>query len=376
MSAHKHKRKKTRLYRNPPGSAPGTLSVDPDSPAPKIHAFAFGQDELFDQEIDNADAIREILAKYPVCWINVDGLGDLKTLAKIGEIFSIHQLALEDVVNVHQRAKVDQYGKHLFICAQMVIPGERLSFEQISMFLGANYVLTFQQEKTDALEPVRHRIRNQVEHLSHPKADFLAYTILDTIVDNYFPVLEDYGERLDVLEDEIIEKADRVTLTKMHEVKRDLLNMRRSIWPMREAVTELFRDPTPFISTDTNLYMRDCYDHVVRIMDLVATYRELCSDLMDVYISSVSNRLNEVMKVLTIISTIFIPPTFIAGIYGMNFFSTPSPYNMPELKCYYGYPICLAAMALLTISMLAFLRYKGWLGTMVESSVQAKGEGI
>src|SRR5262245_7632857 len=234
--------------------------------------------------------------------------------------------------------------------------------EQLSLFLGPDFVITFQERPGDCLEPVRERIRKQETRVREADAGYLAYAILDAVTDHYFPILEAYGERLEALEDRIVARPDRAVVAEIHDMKRELLYIRRAVWPQREALNTLVRDEIPHITAETRLYLRDCYDHSVRIIDLVETYREVCSDLMDLYLSSISNRMNEIMKVLTIISTLFIPLTFVVGIYGMNFDPQSSPLNMPELKWYFGYPMCLALMIAIAIAQLFYFRHKGWIG--------------
>lgn len=346
-----------------PGTAPGTLTIDPASPRPEIRVVAYGPDGFKEGAIARPAELKEYLARWPVTWVNVDGLGDAATIRELGEIFNLHPLALEDVVNVHQRAKVEQYGDQTFIVAHMATVNDHLETEQISLFLGSKFVLTFQERPGwDCLEPVRDRIRKHLTHLRSAGPGYLAYALLDAIVDQYFPVLEAYGERLETLEDLVVERPDRAAVAEVHEMKRELLHVRRLIWPQREALNSLVRDRTPHIDDETRLYLRDCYDHAVRIIDLVETHREVCSDLMDLYLSSVSNRMNEVMKVLTVISTLFIPLTFIVGVYGMNFNTQISPWNMPELNWPFGYPLVLALMAIISVGQLIFFRRKGWIG--------------
>jgi magnesium transporter len=267
------------------------------------------------------------------------------------------------VVNVHQRSKVDTFGDRTFIVTHMLRMVEHLQSEQLSLFLGPNFVITFQEEAGwDCFEPLRDRIRKQVAKLCAAGPGHLAYAILDAVIDHYFPVLEIFGERLESLEDRILLNPDRAVVGEIHDLKRELLHVRRAVWPQREALNTLVRDEIPHINAEARLYLRDCYDHCVRIIDLVETYREVCSDLMDLYLSSISNRMNEIMKVLTIISTVFIPLTFIVGIYGMNF-DTSSPYNMPELKWRWGYSLCLVVMVVITIGQVLFFRRKGWIGS-------------
>src|SRR4030095_7850244 len=238
---------------------------------------------------------------------------------------------------------------------------EALDTEQLSIFLGRNYVLTFQEHPGDCFDTVRDRISKAGGRIRNCGPDYLAYALIDAFIDDYFPVLEKYGERLEELEDEVITRADTQVIAQIHQVKRDLLVLRRAIWPLREAVNSLVRDPTPLISEETRIYLRDCYDHAVQLIDLLENYREIASSLVEVYLSSVSNRLNEIMKVLTIFTVVFIPLNFIASIYGMNFNTESSPWNMPELNWRYGYPFTLGLMAAVALSMLIFFRKKKWI---------------
>jgi magnesium transporter len=356
MKLGKHRRRRFR-GRTKPGAAPGTIAVDPTAPKPKIRILAYGPDGVQETEVEDPAEIRGHLDGKPVVWVNVDGLGDAEVLKALGEAFGIHKLALEDVVNVHQRDKVEPYEEHLFIVARMAnLPEDTLATEQVSLFLGANYVVTFQEREGDCLDPVRDRIRQGKGRIRKAGPDYLAYAILDAIVDHYFPILEAYGERLDHLEDEIMEEPTRATLARVHRTKRELLSLRRAAWPKREALSTLLREPSPLVSPETGVYLRDCYDHAVQILDITETYRELGSGLVDAYLSNVSNRMNEIMQVLTIIATIFIPLTFLAGIYGMNF------SYMPETQWRWGYFAAIGVMAAIAVGLVLFFRRRGWLG--------------
>jgi len=296
-------------------------------------------------------------------WVNVDGLGDTATLQKIAEIFGVHKLAMEDVVHVHQRAKVEEYEERLFIVIRMPeLTDDGVRTEQLSVFLGPDFVLTFQEKEGDCLDPVRERIRKSKGRIRHAGSDYLTYTILDAVVDSWFPILEDYGETLQDLENEVLGNPASEIVGEIHLVKRDLLEIRRIIWPMRETVNVLFKDEG-LIQKETHLYLRDCYDHVIQIIDIVESYRDMASGLMELYLSSVSNNMNQVMKVLTIIATIFIPLTFIAGIYGMNFNPEASVLNMPELNWKYGYAAVWLLMLGIGGAMVFFFRRRGWLGS-------------
>ena len=349
-------------HRAPPGSSPGTLVADPSALPPRMEVIAYGPDNFTRQSIKDVDEVQGFLGKWPVTWVNVDGLGDAHTIERFGAMFHLHALALEDVVNVHQRATLETYEGHHFVVIRMMSLNDHVETEQVSMFLGDGFVLTFQEKPGDCFDPVRERIRNGTPRMRRSGADYLAYALLDAVVDACYPLLETFGERLDALQDEVLEEGSRGTILKVHDAKRDLRVLRRAVWPMRELFNSLYRDPLPYICDETRVYLRDCYDHTIQVMDLVETYREVSSDLTDVYLSTVSNRMNEIMKVLTIISTIFIPITFIAGIYGMNFNPGRSPWNMPELNWYFGYPFALLLMALCVMGMVIFFRRRGWLG--------------
>jgi magnesium transporter len=355
--------KKKPLTPLPVGAVPGTLAIDPDAPKPQVSVIAYGPDALVEASIGNIQQLREYLSKYPVTWVNVDGLGSAETIQQIAEIFGIHPLAQEDILNLRHRPKLEEFDDQMFVVTRMAGLGEHFEYEQLSLFLGSNYVLTLQQHPGDCLDPVRQRLRQKRGMLKTYGADYLAYVILDAIIDGYFPVLDEYGERLDALEDEILERPKQGTILKVQAAKRDMLALRRSIWPQRELLSTMVRDPSPLITERTQVYLRDAYDHAIRIMDLVDTYREISSGLTDLYMSSVSNRMNDVMKMLTVIATIFIPLTFIAGIYGMNFNTEVSPFNMPELNWYWAYPVFWVVLVTISVVSLAFFKRKGWIGS-------------
>ncbi len=345
-----------------PGTAPGTLIVPEQAPEPVVTVMAFNRDELTEKVIENPEEIKPFLKKGTIVWVNVDGLGDADLLKKLGEIFGLHTLALEDVLNVHHRPKVEEYDKEIFIITRMAcLRNDVLDIEQVSFFLGKNFVVSFQERPGDCLEPVRERIRKGGQRIRFMEADYLAYALLDAIVDGYFPVLEHFSERLNALEDVVVGNPDKQVVEQTHEIKRDLQVLRHGIWPLREALSRLSGD-MPLIHDETKLFLRDCYDHVIQIIDILETYRERAAGLTDLYLSSLSNKMNEVMKVLTIIATIFMPLGFIAGLYGMNFDPDVSPLNMPELRWYFGYPFALGLMALFAAGLLIYFWRKGWIG--------------
>ena len=361
--SHHHRSGKRKAFqrRTAPGTSPGVITPHPNSPQPVIRMTGYGPDKMQEKVIHQVEELRAALDKWPVLWIDVDALGNAEVVEKIGEIFDLHRLALEDVVNTHQRAKVDEFEDRLFVVTHMVQLNSHLETEQVSLFLGPNFVVTFQERPGDVFDPVRKRLRESKWKIRKSGADYLAYALLDAVVDGYYPVLETLGERLDHLEDELLQSAQNGVMTQVHTLKRELLVLRRLTWPLREALARLMREETPLIESVTRMYLRDCYDHVVQLVDLVETFRELTVDLRDFHMNTVNNRINETMRVLTIIATIFIPLTFITSVYGMNFDTKISPYNMPELEWEYGYPAVWAVMGLTTIGLLIYFWWQGWI---------------
>lgn len=351
-----------RRHRPPPGSPPGAIRSTEGAEPPRITVLAYGPDALVDREVPDVDATRELLEHFPVVWVNFDGVDHEPTIRRAGEIFGLHRLALADVVNVPQRPKVEDYDEYLFVIARMAEAAAENATEQIALFLGSGFVLTFQERTGDPLDAVRERIRGSVGRIRTSGTDYLAYAILDAIVDHYFPAVEAVGDRLEALEDDVLLGAGGDTMARLYAVKRDLAELRRALWPTRDALNSLVRDPFPQVDPETRVYLRDTHDHVVQSIELVESYRELTSSLTDLHLSIIGTRANEIMKVLTIFAAIFIPLTFIAGIYGMNFDPGASPLNMPELEWFWGYPFALAMMAAVAVGMLAFFRRRGWLG--------------
>lgn len=351
-------------YYDTPGDLPGTLDIDPDAPLPVIVLIDYNEHKAIRQELDTPEDCITYLDSESVSWIDVKGLGSEDILQRIGDIFSLHPLVLEDVVNVPQRPKVEEHGEQLLIITRMVTlhdDDKTFETEQVSFILGKHYLLTVQEEpRYDCFGPIRERIRTGKGSIRRSGADYLAYALIDSIIDGFFPVLEAYGEQLEDLEDEVVVNPSRKTLQKIHEIKRELLTLRRAIWPQRDAINALIRDGSQLLSPEVTVYLRDCYDHAIQVLDMVETYREVASSLMDVYLSSVSNRMNEIMKFLTVISVIFIPLTFVAGVYGMNFNPEKSPWNMPELNWYLGYPFCLGLMGTIAGSLVFIFWRKGW----------------
>ncbi|MDO8721901.1 MAG: magnesium/cobalt transporter CorA [Syntrophales bacterium] len=308
------------------------------------------------QKIEECFALKD---RPSVTWINLEGVHDVALVEKLGACFQIHPLTLEDILNTDHRPKFDDMENYVYMVLKMLHYDEKgadIVAEQVSLILGSNFVLSFQEGiKGDVFEPLRQRIRSGKGKIRKLGADYLAYAIVDGIVDNYFTVLEKLGEQIELLEEEVVTDPKPETLRKIHEFKREMLYIRRCIWPLREVTASLAKRESPLIKESTELYLRDVYDHLVQIMDSVETFREMLSSMLDIYLSSLSNRMNQVMKVLTIIATIFIPLTFLAGVYGMNF------KYMPELEWHWGYPFILAIMMAVVCIMLFFFRKRKWL---------------
>lgn len=345
-----------------PGDSPGTLAPQADALAPQLDYMRYGGGRPLAEGQNIGLAELDSLLEGPgVLWLDVTGLGDRALLEGIGARFGLHPLALADVVNLPQRPKAEVYGEQVFVVARMPAAALPLDSEQVSLFLGPGFVITFGEKPGDVFGPLRRRIREGRPGLVDGGADYLAYALIDAIVDAYFPLLEDYGEFLEDLEDEILLRPRQELVPRLHHLKRDLLNLRRYVWPLRDLLSALYRDENPRIAPATRLYLRDSHDHAIQLMELVESYRDMAASLMDLYLSSISNRMNEVMKVLTIIATLFMPLGFIAGLYGMNF-DTRSRWNMPELSWPFGYLFALGLMVAVALGMLAYFRRKGWLG--------------
>jgi magnesium transporter len=350
-----------------PGAPPGTLVVEQGA---RSHIFLvdYCADRIIvEKELASIDeCVPYLHDETPsITWVDVRGLRDRATLERMGEIFKIHPLALEDVVNAPQRPKTDAYPEQQLVITKTVCQteGGPIVAEQVGLLFGKGYVLTVREEpqQRDVLESVREMLRKGKGSIRVSGADHLAYALIDAAVDSFYPVLESMGEQLDELE-LLAASAPRGMSRRIHAVKRELLTVRRAAWPQRDLVNALLRDGSPHVSAETRVFLRDTYDHVVQVMDMVETFREIAGGLMDLYLSGVSNRMNEIMKVLTVISTIFLPMTFIAGLYGMNFDTGVSRLNMPELKWRFGYPFALGLMAASAIGLVVFYVRRGWIG--------------
>lgn len=364
IMGHRGRHRLTGKRFHKPGTAPGTLQPV-ESPADgqpvRITVMDYGPDRLVERELHSLEEILEFRDTPTVTWINIEGLHDVELLRGLGRELGFHPLTLEDVLNCGQRPKIEDYGPyHFMVMKSLRLREEELEIEQISFFLSGHSIITLQEIPGDSFETVRQRIRQGKGLIRRMGPDYLAYALIDALIDEFFPVLEAYGEQLEDLENTLVTRPTPGVLRNLHRIKRELLILRRAAWPERELLSQLQRNESHLIRPETQVYLRDCYDHIIQVLDMVETYRDIAAGMLDIYLSSTSNRMNEIMKVLTIISTIFIPLNFIAGVYGMNFDTEISPFNMPELHWYFGYPAVLAVMLTVAVALIFYFRSKGW----------------
>ncbi|MBM4285449.1 MAG: magnesium/cobalt transporter CorA [Deltaproteobacteria bacterium] len=324
----------------------------------RITVLEYNENELRESELPSFDACPVFRPSPTVTWLNIDGLQHIEDIKTLGQCLGLHPLVLEDILSTDQRPKVDDYGDYIYLVLRLLRLQNHsglMTSEQLSLVVGDNYVISLRDSDGDLFAPIRERLRAARGRVRKEGADYLAYALLDLVVDNYFLILEDLGETIENLEEELVAKPTRTTLTKIHRLKRDLIVLRRAVWPLREVMSRLERRESPIFKEGVYLYLKDVYDHVIQVIDTIETFREMVSGMLDIYLSSVSNRLNEIMKVLTIIATIFIPLTFVAGVYGMNF------KHMPELDHPYGYFTVLGLMVGIGLFMLFLFWRRGWL---------------
>ncbi len=341
------------------GLPPGTLVHIGEKKTEKVKITIIDYDEaqLQEKETKTIEKCFPFKDKTTVTWINIDGIHNIEIIEKIGKHFDLHPLILEDIVNTEQRPKIEDFGDYIFIVLKMLYHDEKekkVQSEQLSLIVSSNFVISFQEREGDIFNPIRERIKNGKGRIRKMRADYLAYALLDTIVDGYFVIPEKLGEKIESLEEELVANPTPEILGIMNDLKRNLIMLRKSIWPLREVISGLQRVESPLIQKSTGIYLRDVYDHTIQVIDTIETSRDILSGMLDIYLSSISNRMNQVMKVLTIIATIFIPLTFIAGIYGMNF------KYLPELGWKWSYPLVLLGMVFIGISMLVYFRRKKW----------------
>jgi magnesium transporter len=342
------------------GLAPGTLVHVGERKTEEVRITVMDYDEhdFQEKQVSNIEDCFPFKNTSTVTWINVDGLHDISIIEKAGKHFDIHPLILEDIVNTGQRPKFEDVEKHLFVVLKMLYfddNSQTVQSEQVSIVLASNYVISFQEKIGDVFEQIRDRIRNAKGKIRKMGPDYLMYTLLDSVVDSYFSILEKLGEKIEFLEEELVGDPTEKTLKQIHNLKREMVFLRKSVWPLRELVSGMTRSESSFIKETTGVYLRDVYDHTIQVIDTVESFRDMVSGMLDIYLSSISNRMNAVMKVLTIIATIFIPLTFVAGIYGMNF------KYMPELEWKWGYLAVWIVVVIIGICMLIYFRRKKWL---------------
>jgi len=325
----------------------------------KITVIDYDETQFTEKVFDSVDACFPFRESPTVTWINIDGIQQTDILEKLGACYNLHPLVMEDILNTEQRPKTENYSDYLYIVMKMLyadVPANAVLTEQISLVLGQNYVISFQEGiEGDVFGHVRERLRNEKGKARKQGADYLVYSLIDAVVDNYFSVLETLGEKIEALEEKLVTNPTSDTLHEIHYLKREMIFLRKAVWPLREVISSLQRGDSALIQDTTRLYLRDVYDHTIQVIDTIETYRDMVSGMLDIYLSSVSNRLNAVMKVLTIIATIFMPLTFLAGVYGMNF------KHMPELEWRYGYGMIWAFMIFIGLCMLVYFRKKKWL---------------
>ncbi len=352
---HHHRRRRSKKAGLPPGTPLPMGEVK--SAGTVITALHYAPERVTERELHDAEECRQWLGQEGVLWVNVAGLGDGNALKQIGDIFGLHRLIVEDIVNTDQRPKFEDYGNVFYIVIRMLSydgTGE-VQIDQISLVVGRGFVLSFLEESDPVFEPVRERIRRDQGRIRRMGADYLAYRLMDAVVDDYFDSLEKLGDETENLEDAILEGADQSDLKEIHRLRRQMIYLRKAVWPLRDVIGVLAHGESPLIERETTIYFRDVYDHAVQAMDTIDTYRDMLSANLDMYLSGVNLKLNEVMKVLTVIATIFLPISFLASLWGMNF------KFMPELSEPWGYPAALAVMAAVVIGMLFFFKRKGWM---------------
>lgn len=346
-----------------PGTPPGHLESDVSEPStpPRISLISFSADEILEKELVQIEDAWTEEKPDRVTWIDIEGNLGCDLLKSLGEHYGFHDLALEDVLNGAQRSKIEDYKDYLFIIMYALLYQRNPSANQVSLFIKSNLVITLEENGSKLLEPVRERLRHSIGTLRQGGSDYLAYSICDVLVDQFFPVVEKLSARIDLIEDAITERPNRALAVEVHQLNREFFMLGHIAWDTREMLDSAYQDAPGNMSNETHLHLRDINDHLIQIINMIETYRGISTSLLDVYLSSISNEMNSVMKTLTIVATIFIPLTFIVGVYGMNFNTSASRWNMPELNWAYGYPACWASMIVVVVIMLWFMYRKNWL---------------
>ena len=360
VASRKHRRRRRRLsHRDPATAAAGRQAAGQPT---ILRLIGCDGETTHESTVVAPQELSIAREKWPVVWLDVDGFGDAAAIRTVGELFEIGELALEDAVTPDERPKVEVFGHQVLIAARMArYDGEAIVTDPMAIFLGDRYVITFHDRTVpDGFASVRERIRHGRTRLGEQGADHLCALLLDAVIDGYFPVLEQFGDRLETIEEEALDNPTRGLLGRIHDVRTDLMALRRALWPTRDVLLALGREATAFVGDHARQHFRDSYDHTMELLDLTESYREIGSDLRDIYLASLNNRMNDVMKVLTVIATIFMPLTFITGYYGMNF-NTESPWNMPLLNFRYGALVAAGIMIATTVGMVSLFWRRGWL---------------
>jgi len=342
------------------GASPGTLVHVGEKKTEKtrISLIDYDEEHLQEKVLDNIEGAFPLKDLPTVTWINIDGLHDVDVIEKTGQRFNIHPLVLEDILNTGQRPKSEEFEDFVFVVLKMLYYDKNtkeLNSEQISLILGRNFLISFQEVQGDVFETVRERIRKSKTRIRKAGCDYLAYALIDAVVDHYFLILETLGENIEILEEEIIENPTRKSMQTIHDLKREMIYLRKQIWPIREVINSLVKGESSLLGEPVHLYFRDVYDHTIQIIDTIESFRDILGGMLEMYLSTISNKMNEVMKVLTIIATIFIPITFVAGIYGMNF------KFMPELEWQWGYLMFWVIIAVVVGGMTTYFKKKKWI---------------
>jgi magnesium transporter len=352
-----------RRRRRPPiGASPGTLIADPAAHPSELNLTLISPDKCRTiRKAGLSDVVRHA-DRWPVIWLDCVGLADIALIEEIGRIFGLHPLSLEDVVNTGQRPKVDFFEDHAFVALRMIDDAASHRYEQVAVFFGEKFVVTFQERQGDPFDPVRRRIESsQPNRLRAREADYLAYALIDAIVDSYFPPIETASEAVEAIEDAMLSSPQKRQMQDLHQLRRQILTLKGVLWPLRDALATLARTDVPFVKRETKIFFNDTLDHAVSLIELVETQRDVLSGLMDMHLSLSQARTSDVISLLTIVSAIFIPLTFLVGVWGMNFDPDASPWNMPELRAYYGYPSALLFMLVVALSLIAYFKWKKWL---------------
>ncbi len=354
-----------KLRYPPPGSAPATLIVPPEYQRvkPAVSLIQYDAHSFEERSIGSIDELVPCMESQKISWINIDGLGDVQLFQQLAAHFRIHQLALEDMLSLGQRPKVDEYDHQLFIVLDMAYETKKheVTFEQVSIVLMDKIVITVQERPGDVLDALRQRLREGAGNARFLRADYLAYALIDLVIDQYFPIIETLGASMDDFQQTLLDQPTRERVNELHDFRRLIARIRRAVWPHRDVLNRLIRDESGLIAPRTRPYLRDCYDNTVVMLDMLESFRDATANFMDLYLSSIGIRTNEIMRILTLISSIFIPLTFIAGVYGMNFDPKQSPLNMPELEWPFGYIFALCLMLGVAAGIIVFFKRKKWL---------------